>query len=260
MSALALPVLWFRGASRVWLRNYESWKDFAYASLVGTVAEPIGFLLAMGFGLGRFVDPIEGQPYLAFLAPGLVAATAMNSAAFETTFGSFTRLTEQRTYEAIVKTPISVGEIVAGDIFWAASKSVLGASVILALMWLFGLLETPWGLASLPLAFVIGVLFGGLGMIWTALSPSYTFFNYFFTIVIGAQFLFGGVFFPLTGLPAWAVWTAWCLPLSHAVALMRALTSGRIAMHLWVHVALLAAFTIVVFLLSVLLIRRRLIS
>jgi lipooligosaccharide transport system permease protein len=258
-SAVSSPAAWFQGAGRVWQRNYESWKDFALASLVGTVAEPIGFFLAMGFGLGRFVDSIEGQPYIAFLAPGLVAATAMNSAAFETTFGSFTRLTEQRTYEAIVKTPISVGEIVAGDIFWAASKSVLGASVILAIMGVLGMIGTPWALAMLPLAFGIGMLFGAMGMVWTALSPSYTFFNYFFTLVIGAQFLFGGVFFPLTGLPAWAVWTAWCLPLTHAVVLMRALAGGQIDPVLWIHVALLAVFTGAVFPLAGRLIRRRLI-
>ncbi|HUP00677.1 MAG TPA: ABC transporter permease [Gemmatimonadota bacterium] len=253
------PFEWIRGAIRVWQRDYESWKDFATASLVGTVAEPIMFFLAMGFGLGRFVEPIGGQSYLAFLAPGLVAATAMNTAAFETTFGSFTRLTEQHTYEAIVKTPISVGEIVAGDIFWAASKSVLGAGVILAIMAALGLLTSSWALAALPLAFVIGVLFGALGMAWTALAPSYTFFNYFFTLVIGAQFLFGGVFFPLTGLPVWAVWTAWCLPLTHAVFLMRALVNEGPEPGLWVHAAVLGVITIAIFLVASRLIRRRLI-
>ena len=253
------PIQWTRGAIRVWQRDYESWKDFAVASLVGTVAEPIMFFLAMGFGLGRLVDPIDGQSYLAFLAPGLVAAAAMNSAAFETTFGSFTRLTEQHTYEAIVKTPISVGEIVAGDIFWAASKSVLAAGVILAMMGALGLLTSVWALGALPLAWVVGVLFGALGMIWTALAPSYTFFNYFFTLVIGAQFLFGGVFFPLTGLPVWAVWAAWCLPLTHAVLVLRALVSGAFDPALWVHIAILAGFTLLVFFLAGRLIRRRLI-
>lgn len=259
MTELAAPAIWVQGASRVWRRNFESWKDFAYASLIGTVAEPVFFFLAMGFGLGPFVDPIEGHPYIAFIAPGLVAATAMNSAAFETTFGSFTRLTEQRTYESIVMTPISVGEVVAGDILWAASKSVLGATVILAIMGLLGLLETPWALAALPLAFAIGVMFGALGLVWTALSPTYTFFNYFFTLVIGIQFLFGGVFFPLTGLPAWAMWAAWCLPLTHAVQIMRALTIGVPDQSLWIHAVVLAGFTVPVFWLAVRLIRRRLI-
>jgi len=246
-------------ACRVWLRNYESWKDFAVASMVGTVAEPLLFFAAMGFGLGRFVDDIQGQPYVAFLAPGLVAATAMNAAAFETTFGSFTRMTEQRTYEAIVMTPISVAEVVAGDILWAASKSLLGGAVILAVMWPLGLLQSPLALAVLPLAFAVGVMFGALGMAYTALSPSYSFFSYFFTLVIGVMFLFSGVFFPLEGLPAWIVWAAWCLPLTHAVVLMRALTSGGLDASMWGHALWLAAFTIAVFWLAVRLIRRRLI-
>jgi lipooligosaccharide transport system permease protein len=247
------------GACRVWLRNYESWKDFAVASLVGTVAEPLLFFAAMGFGLGRFVDDIQGQPYVAFLAPGLVASTAMNAAAFETTFGSFTRMTEQRTYEAIVMTPISVAEVVAGDILWAASKSLLGGTVILAIMAPLGLIQSPLALAVLPLTFGVGIMFGALGMAYTAIAPSYTFFNYFFTLVIGVMFLFSGVFFPLEGLPAWVGWAAWLLPLTHAVTLMRSLTTGILDASLWGHAVWLAVFTLVVFWLSVRLIRRRLI-
>jgi lipooligosaccharide transport system permease protein len=247
------------GACRVWLRNFESWKDFAVASLVGTVAEPLLFFAAMGFGLGRFVDDIQGQPYIAFLAPGLVASTAMNAASFETTFGSFTRMNEQRTYEAIVMTPISVGEVVAGDILWAASKSLLAGAVILAFMLPLGLLTSPLAAGVLPLAFVVGIMFGALGMAYTALAPSYTFFNYYFTLVIGVMFLFSGVFFPLDGLPAWIGWAAWLLPLTHAVILMRALTSGTLEPSMWVSVAWLAVFTLVAFWLSVRLIRRRLI-
>jgi lipooligosaccharide transport system permease protein len=247
------------GAFRVWLRNYESWKDFAVASLVGTVAEPLLFFAAMGFGLGRFVDDIQGQPYVAFLAPGLVAATAMNAASFETTFGSFTRMTEQRTYEAIVMTPISVGEVVAGDILWAASKALLGGAVVLLFMLPLGLLAGPLALAVLPLTFAVGIMFGALGMVYTAIAPSYTFFNYFFTLVIGVMFLFSGVFFPLEGLPAWVGWAAWFLPLTHAVILMRGLTSGALDPSMWFDLVWLAAFTLLAFWLAVRRIRRRLI-
>ncbi len=247
------------GACRVWLRNFESWKDFAVASLVGTVAEPLLFFAAMGFGLGRCVDDIGGQPYIAFLAPGLVASTAMNAASFETTFGSFTRMNEQRTYEAIVMTPISVGEVVAGDILWAASKSLLGGAVILAFMLPLGLIGSPLAVAVLPLTFGVGIMFGALGMAYTAIAPSSTFFNYFFTLVIGVMFLFSGVFFPLEGLPAWIGWAAWFLPLTHAVVLMRALTTGTLDAAMWVNAVWLAVFTAAAFWLSVRLIRRRLI-
>jgi len=247
------------GPFRVWSRNFESWKDYATPSLVGTVAEPLLTFVAIGYGLGRLVEPIDGQPYVAFLAPGILAATAMNAAAFETTFGSFTRLVEQRTYEAIVMTPISVGEVVAGDILWAASKSVLGGAMVLAIMWPMGLVSSPVALLALPLAFLVGVMFGALGMAWTAIAPSYTFFNYFFTLVITVMYLFGGVFFPLEGLPEWARWGAWALPLTHAVDLIRGVTTGTPDASLWRDLAWLLAFTAPFSWLSARLIRRRLI-
>jgi lipooligosaccharide transport system permease protein len=156
-------------------------------------------------------------------------------------------------------TPISVGEVVAGDILWAASKSLLGGTVILLIMLPLGLIEGPLALAVLPLTFAVGIMFGALGMAYTAIAPSYTFFNYFFTLVIGVMFLFSGVFFPLEGLPGWVGWAAWFLPLTHAVILMRGLTSGALAPSMWFDLAWLVAFTLLVFWLAVRLIRRRLI-
>ena len=114
-------------------------------------------------------------------------------------------------------------------------------------------------MAVLPLTFGVGIMFGALGMAYTAIAPSYTFFNYFFTLVIGVMFLFSGVFFPLEGLPAWVGWAAWFLPLTHAVVLMRALTTGTLDAAMWVNAAWLAVFTAAAFWLSVRLIRRRLI-
>lgn len=254
------PVTALVDASRVWYRNYSSWRDYAIPSLVGTIAEPLLTFVAIGFGLGRLVQPIDGQPYVAFLAPGILAATAMNAAAFETTFGSFTRMTEQRTYEAIVMTPISVGEVVAGDILWAASKSALGGAVVLAIMAALGLLAGPGALIAIPFALGIGILFGAMGMVWTAIAPNYTFFNYFFTLVITVMYLFGGVFFPLEGLPEWARWGAWCLPLTHAVDVVRALTAGRVDAATLRDLVWLVAFTVPVFALAVALVRRRIIQ
>ena len=248
-----------RNAGRVWARDFESWKDYAIPSMVGTIAEPLLTFVAIGYGLGRLIDPIGGEAYVAFLAPGILAATAMNAAAFETTFGSFTRLTEQRTFEAIVRTPISVAEVVMGDILWAASKSVLGGAVVLAIMYAIGLAASPVALLALPVAFLIGLLFGALGMAYTAVAPSYAFFNYFFTLVVTVMYLFGGVFFPLDGLPEWARWAALALPLTHAVEILRAISDGRMPDDLAVHLAVLIGVTLPFLWLSVKLIDRRLI-
>src|SRR5439155_1626429 len=107
------------------------------ADLVAALSEPIFYLLGIGYGLGRFVTSFDGTPYAVFLAPGIIAFAAMNSATFETTIGAFTRMVEQRTYEAILATPCSVADIVAGDVLWAASKSVLAASLVLSLCVIF---------------------------------------------------------------------------------------------------------------------------
>jgi lipooligosaccharide transport system permease protein len=214
------------GALRVWRRNLDSWKRYALSFFVAALGEPIFYLLAIGYGLGRFVSDIGGMPYAVFLAPGIIASTAMNSATFETTFGSYTRMAEQNTYTAILATPCSVADVVAGDILWAATKSLLSVCFVLVVTVLFGLLRTTAVLALVPMGFLVGLMFGGLGMVVTARAPSYDFFNYYFTLGISVMFLFSGVFFPLDSLPAWARAFAWVLPLTHAVTVCRALAEG----------------------------------
>ena len=236
-------------ALRVWRRNLESWKRYAPSFFVAALGEPIFYLLAIGYGLGRYVARIDGLPYAAFLAPGMVAFTAMNSATFETTFGSFTRMTEQNTYAAILATPCSVADIVAGDILWAASKSALSVCFVLLLTALCGLVASPLALALVPVGFLVGLMFGGLGMMVTARAPSYDFFNYYFTLGISVMFLFSGVFFPLDSLPVWARSFAWLLPLTHAVNVCRALASGNVALAVaadlaWMEIATGAAFVV----------------
>jgi lipooligosaccharide transport system permease protein len=215
-----------RRARRVWQRNFDSWKRFYQASLVGNVLDPVLYLVAMGFGLGAFVRPIQGEPYLSFIAPGLLAGVAMNTAAFENTIGSFVRMEEQRTFKSILMTPVSVGEVAGGEILWGASKALLSAAIFLVLIWATGSWGSPLELLNLAVGFLVGLLFGALALCWTAISPSYDFFNYFFTFVISVMFLFSGIFFPVSSLPGWAATIAWFLPLTHAVNLTRSLHRG----------------------------------
>jgi lipooligosaccharide transport system permease protein len=214
------------GALRVWQRNFESWKRFYRASLVGNVLDPVLYLVALGFGLGAFVRPIQGEPYMSFIAPGLLAGVAMNTAAFENTIGSFVRMEEQKTFKSILMTPVSIGELAVGEILWGASKSLLSGAIFLLLIRVTGTWGSTFELLNLGVAFLVGLLFGALALCWTALSPSYDFFNYFFTFVVSVTFLFSGIFFPVDALPRWAASIAWLLPLTHAVNLARALHRG----------------------------------
>src|SRR5262249_19283736 len=110
------------GGRCAWRRDFVSWESVSGPFLVAALRHPIFYRASVGYGLGRFVANIDGLPYAVFLTPGILATAAMNSASFETTFGSFTRLHEQNTFAAILATPCSVADIVAGDLLWAATK------------------------------------------------------------------------------------------------------------------------------------------
>jgi len=247
------------GALRVWRRNFESWKRFALSFVVASLGNPLFYLVSIGYGLGRFVADIDGLPYAVFLTPGILAAAAMNSASFEATFGSYTRLQEQKTYTAILATPCSVADIVAGDVLWAATKSVLAVSFVLLVTGLAGLLPSPLALVTLPVALLTGLTFGSLGMIATARAGSYAFFDYYFTLGISLMMFLCGVFFPLGSLPGWVQGLAWFLPLTHAVRLCRGLVAGTATGPLVLDVLWLAVAAVAAFAVAERLVRRRLI-
>ena len=251
------------GALRVWRRDMESWRQYYKASLVGALGEPILSLLAIGYGLGRFVDidpSGAGVSYAQFLAPGILASAALNAASFEATFGSFTRMTEQKTYDAILATPIGIREIVAGDALWAASKATLSGTAVLLVAAVAGLV-TSWCALVLPLvALLIGLVFATMGLVVASRAQAYDFFTYYFTLVISVMYFFSGIFFPLASLPWWARAVAWCLPLTHAVALSRACASGTIGAAVLVHLAVLLAVLGATYALAVRWVGRRLIA
>jgi lipooligosaccharide transport system permease protein len=244
---------------RVWQRNLDVWLKYYKASLVGNLGEPFLYLIALGFGVGRFIHEIEGVSYLQFIAPGLVAASAMNSSSFECTFGSYTRMTVQRTFHAIVAAPISMEEVVVGDIFWGASKSLLSGTVILLIAFALGLINSAWFLCIIPLIFLVGIMFASLAMVITAISPSYDFFSYFFTLAISPMFLFSGIFFPLNDLPEWIQALAWLLPLTHVVNMFRSLAFGTLTADIIFDLLWISVFTWIVFCFAVKKIKDRLI-
>ncbi len=252
------PAGFFRGAWNVAMRNIIVWRHYAAASAIGNFGEPLLYLLALGFGLGSVVPPINGMTYAEFLAPGLVVTTVMYTATFEGTFGSYTRLATQGTFEAMLATPITVGELVAGEILWGGIKATIGAAAVLTVIALFGLAPSLWALLTLPLAFVSGLAFTASAMCVTSVSKSYESFNYYFTLAIAPMFLFSGVFFPLDRAPTWARQLALALPLTHVVAVSRALVRGLPDVQILMHAAALLGFLLAMVALCIVLMRRRL--
>lgn len=246
------------GAFRVAARNLRVWQNFAGASALGNFGEPLLYLVALGYGLGRIVPDLDGMSYAEFIAPGLVLSTVMYSATFELLFGSYTRLATQKTFEAVLATPISVGELVAGEIIWGGLKATFGAAVVLLVIRLFGLVPSWQALAVVPLGFVAGIMFSTMALVVTALSHRYDSFNFYLTLVVAPMFLFGGVFFPLERMPDWAGRVAQLLPLTHAVAIARALVRGTTDAQVFTHLLAMAAFTAVTWIISWRLMIRRL--
>ena len=211
----------------IWLRNSLVWRKHIMATLIGNLGQPLLFLLAMGYGLGRDVGPIDGLTYLQFLAPGLAVSSVMYSAAFETTYGSYTRLSIQKTYEAILMTPLDITDIAMGEIFWGASKGLLSGIIMLAALPLFGVWPSAWTMLLLPLLFLCGIFFAAFGLIMTTLADNYEFFNYFISLVLTPLFLFSGIFFPLASIPETARTIFELLPLTPIVTLSRMLCYGQ---------------------------------
>jgi len=260
MNDLLKPPRIGRRTIKVWLRNRDTWLKFYRASLVGNLAEPILFLLAFGLGLSRFITDIDGLPYINYIAPGLMLAAAMNAATFECTFGAYTRMSAQKTYDAIIVTPVSIEEVAAGDILWGASKGFLSAIVILAVLVPWGLAASPWLLLA-PLLFLLAsLMFASMSMIVTAFAPSYDYFAYYFSLVVSPMFFFSGVFFPLTSLPAWVRTVSWFMPLTHAVNISRGLATGNVSAVLLLDGLWMLVFTLAAGGLAINLIKKRLIK
>lgn len=223
---LQLSLRLFRVWRRDWLVTRQSWQ----VGFLTPLLEPILYIASLGFGFRLLIPEVryEGQTltYVAFMAPAIIATNIMYTAFMENTFSSFVRMYYQKTYDAIMATPISVDEIIAGEITWGATKSLMAASIMVAVLSGFGLIRYPSGLGLLPLAFAGGFLFGIIGMIFTGMVRSIDLFNLPIFLVITPMYLFSGTFFPLESLPGWAQTVAWFLPLSHLVHLARNLSLG----------------------------------
>lgn len=241
----------------VWRRNYLVWKKLAVASMFGNLADPMIYLFGLGLGLGLMVGRVDGVSYIAFLAAGTVASSVMMSASFESMYSGFSRMHVQRTWEAIMHTPLTLGDIVLGEVIWAASKSVLSGVAIMLVAGVLGYASFPSMLYALPVIVLAGLAFASTAMIVTAIAPSYDFFMFYQTLALTPMLLLSGVFFPITQLPALAQHVALLLPLSHAVELIRPLMLDRPVDHLAVHVGVLLAYAVVPFFICAVLFRRR---
>ena len=242
----------------VWRRNLLVWRKLAIASVLGNIADPMLYMLALGYGLGSFIPEVGGMKYIAFIGTGMVCQSAMFTSSFEAMYSAFSRMHVQRTWEAIINAPLSLDDVVFAEWIWAATKSVMSVLAILIVVMLLGYGHSWLSLWVLPLGFVIGLTYGGFGLVMNSLAPSYDFFTYFFTLVLTPTLLLSGVFFPVDQMPAALRSVAALLPLSHAIDIARPLLAGRLPSNALLHLAVLLAYACVAYYTALVLTRRRL--
>ena len=245
----------------VWQRNFEIYRQNWKISFLPPLLEPMLYILAFGVGLGVMVGEfaIAGRPlsYTLFVAPALVAVAIMHNAFFETTYNSFVRMYYQKTFDALLATPLNLEEIILGEMLWAATKSLIATLLMGTVIALFGLFDFPGALLLIPLAVLGGLCFAALGMICTALVPGIETFNLPIFLGITPMFLFSGTFFPLQNLPGWAQGVAQLLPLTHLVGLVRGCALQLWSAGMWLSLLyLLLAVCILVPLAIALMVRR----
>ena len=249
---------------RVWQRNLTVYRKTWKISFLPPLLEPLFYILAFGVGLGVLIGKVayhnSETPYVRFIAPALIAVNIMYNAFFENTFASFVRMYYQKTFDAILATPLTLEEIITGEIIWGATKSVIASLVMIAVISCFGLITYPHGLLIIPLALLGGIAFGSIGMFFTGIVPRIEIFNLPIFLFITPMFLFSGTFFPIENLPFWAQKLAIVLPLTHLVTLTRSLSFGVMGFDLLWNIGYLLVFSLVFFPLAIFVMHRRLIK
>jgi lipooligosaccharide transport system permease protein len=239
-------------------RNFLVWRKLLVASLIGNLADPMIYLIGLGFGLGVFMPDIAGMPYINYLSAGMICYSAMNSATYESLYSAFSRLKMQRTWEGILHAPMTAADIVLGEWLWAGLKSTLSGAAMLLAMYLLGIVHGFAPLLVLPVVLLVGLAFAGLGLVMTAVARSYDFFVYYFTLIVTPMMFLAGVFYPRSALPESVQTVAAWLPLPHGVELARGLTLGLPVDNPLLDVAVLLVYAAAGVTLAIVLIQRRL--
>lgn len=239
----AVPGVGHRRFLRVVERNVAVYRRFWPVFLTG-FAEPLMFLGSIGIGVGQLVRTVAGPggeqiPYAMFVAPGLLATSAMNGAIIDTTFGFFINFKYSHTYDGMLATPMRISDVARGEATWALLRGSIYSTVFLITMAALGYVRSPWAVLALPVAVLIGLAFAGAGLAATTWMRSFIDFD-FVNLALVPLFLFSAVFFPLTRYPDAVEWLVKVTPLYQGVALERGLVLGNLSWAMLGHAAYLA--------------------
>lgn len=211
----------------VWVRHAKVYAGTFISNVTPAVFEPLFFMAAIGLGLGKFVTvEFQGVPYREFMAPGVLAMTALYTASFEATYGTFVRMRYQRTYDAMLATPLTPRDVVLGELLFCGTKGLLFSAIVGAVLAAAGAVSS-WGALLVPVAgFVVALAFAGAGFFVASRVTNMNHFQFYFTAILTPLVMFSGMTFPVSELPAPLMWIAVATPMFPAVETMRLLVSG----------------------------------
>jgi lipooligosaccharide transport system permease protein len=236
----------FLRARRLVQRNLLVYRN-SWMVIFSGFFEPLFYLLGIGYGLGTIVGDVtlaDGRvvAYAAFVAPALLAQSTMNGAISETIFNVFFKLNYEKVYDAILATPLGIGDIALGELMWAMIRATVYAVAFVGVMLVMGLLISPWAILALPATLFCSLAFCAAGLATTTYLRTVQDFDLPFGLVIMPMFLFSGTFFPIDVYPEWLQFAVQLTPLYHAVELLRGLTTGVVTWTILVHIAYLGVF------------------
>ncbi len=214
--------------SSVWYRHFRTYVKDIVSNGFPPFMEPLIFLAGMGLGMARYVPNLVGMSYLQFLATGLVMTSAMFTASFECTFGTFIRLEFDKVYDGMLAAPLTVSDLMVGEALWAGTKGAFFSFAVLVIISAFGIVSFASALLTPIVGFLTGFLFAAIGLLVTSFVKNINHFNFFFTGLLSPMFMFCGTIFPISNLPGSLQIAAEFLPLTHPVRLGRvtAMASG----------------------------------
>jgi lipooligosaccharide transport system permease protein len=249
LARVAPPALLGRGrARRLVERNLMVYRR-AWLIIFSGFFEPLFYLLSIGVGIGKLVGHVTGPggtpiAFRAFVAPALLASSAMNGAVYDSTMNVYFKLKYAKTYDAVLATPIGVGDVALGEITWALLRGLLYSAAFIVVMAALGDVLSVWAVLALPAAVLIGFAFASIGMAATTFLRSWTDFD-FVQLAVLPMFLFSTTFYPLSTYPRWLQLVVECTPLYHGVALLRALCTGGVGPGLLGHAAYLVVMGLI---------------
>lgn len=211
----------------MWQRHLTVYTKLYLSSVALNFVEPVLYLVALGLGLGGYITEVQGRPYINFIAPGIIASSSMFATVYECTYATYVRIFYQKTFDAILSTPVNIDDLIAGEMMWGASKSVLYGMIIIGTISAFRLVDSPLIVIVIPILFLSGLIFAEISLVCVALVPGVDSLNYFYTLFMSPMFLFSGIFFPLDTLPPFVAKIAWFTPLYHLTNVCRSLAAGH---------------------------------